>query len=236
MAALGSPERADSLFGFLNVEPDADGRLRRTHLGFRSREGLWLRSMPAKAFQMLAARALPDSKLDRPLWIDYSIAWDKFARISWKDLLSVLEKKPAFFSDKLILVGGEYEGSQDFHRIPQRFGGGIDELSGLAIQALTINTLLEGGPIHEGSGLVILVLMAASLLAFSLMSFIWPKMSSSMILLISISAGYLLFSVILFRLGRQIWPIGLPVIIWLTALSAVLWIRRRLSFVSKEVD
>jgi CHASE2 domain-containing sensor protein len=192
--------------------------------------------MPAKAFQMLAARVLPDSKLDRPLWIDYSIAWNKFVRISWKDLPSVLEKKPAFFSDKMILVGGEYEGSQDFHRIPQRFGGGIDELSGLVIQALTINTLLEGGPIHEGSGLMILVLMAASIMSFSLISLIWPKISSSMMLLISISTGYLLFSVILFRFGRQIWPIGLPVFIWLTALSVVLWIRRRLSFVSKEID
>jgi hypothetical protein len=55
------------------------------------------------------------------------------------------------------------------------------------------------------------------------------------VFLIGMITGYLLFAVILFRWGGQIWPVGLPVFLWLTAPAIIFWIRRRLTFVLKEV-
>jgi len=236
MAALGTAEQAEALFGLLNVRLDDDGRLRRAQLGTKTQDGKWFRSMPAKAFQMLTGRLLPEKKLGEILRIDYSIAADKYGRISWKDLASVLEKNPDFFKDKFVLIGGEYEGSQDFHRIPRRAGTASDEVSGLLIQALTINTLVENKPFREGGRALIILIMAATFMALSSISFIRPKASTLFLFLFAILVGYLIFALVVFLLKRWILPVGLPLCLWLLALAVILGMRRRLSFISKEVD
>jgi len=92
MAALGSTERAEALFGFLNIQPDFDGRLRRMQIGLQNQEGRMMYSMPARAFQILTGGDLSDEQTAQRLWIDYSIDWNKFQRISWKDLSSQIDQ------------------------------------------------------------------------------------------------------------------------------------------------
>lgn len=233
MAGLGSMERAQELFGFINMKSDIDGRMRRSYIGLQNQEGKWMYSMPSKSFQILTGEDLPEEKARKRLWIDYSFDWNKVQRISWKDIPSYLNQRPEFFHDKMVLVGGEYEGSQDFHRIPYRPGVDDDEISGLTIHALTINTLMEDKTIHGVSGISILVIMAVIFMFFSAVFLIRPKLFPSFILLFLFLIAYVLIAYFLFMWNRTLLQVGMPLITLILALVPVFWIRRKLTFIPK---
>ncbi len=185
MAALGSKEDAAKLFGFLNMLPDPDGRIRRARPGFKDQEGQVILSMPSRAYRLLTRKDLTSKQMEQPLWIDYSTDWTKFKRISYGELPDVLSQKPDSFRQKMVLVGGEYEGSQDFHRIPKR-PGFADEISGLLVQALALNTLLQGRPIHEVQGLLAFLPAALLFVIFAIIFLTRRRVLSSAIVLIDL--------------------------------------------------
>jgi serine/threonine protein kinase len=232
MAALGSTERAEALFGFLNMQPDFDERIRHMQIGLRNQEGRRMNSMSAKAFQVLAGGDLSDEQVEKHPWIDYSIDRNKFQRISWKDLPSFLNERPDFFPNKIVLVEAEYEGSQDFHRIPKR-SGMEDEVSGLVIQALTLNALLQNKLIHDVDTFFIFLLLAVVFMIFSSIFLIRPKIFSFLIILFILLTGYLLIWYFLFIWNRQLLATRLPVLAVILALIPVFLVRRRLNFVAK---
>lgn len=232
MVALGSTERAEALFGFLNIQPDLDGRIRCVQIGLQNQEGRRMYSMSARAFQILAGGYLPDEQTEQRLWIDYSIDWNKFQRISWKDLSSFISQRPDFFQDKIVLVGEEYEGSQDYHRIPRRLER-EDEASGLVIQALTLNTLLQDKLIHDLSVFYVFLPLAAVFMFFSTIFLIRLKIFPFVIMLFILLAGYVLMIFFLFTWNRLLLPARIPYVPFLIAFVPVFLVRRKLSFVAK---
>ncbi len=232
MAAIGSEAQAERLFGFLNMQPDPDGRIRRALAGFKSRDERTFLSLPAKAYRMLTQKDLTGKQMEKPAWIDYSADWTKFQKISWKDLPGVLAERPEAFEQKIVLVGGEYEAAQDFHRIPQRRGA-PSEVSGLLIQALTLNTWLQDRPFHEVNRFVAFLPAALIFLLFSILFLTRAKTSSPVIILFSLLGGYVFLSVLLFRRSRQLVFFGTPLLVLLVAIIAVFFIRRRLAFMEE---
>jgi serine/threonine protein kinase len=232
IAAIGRGEQAERLFGFLNLHPDPDGRVRRAFAGFTSRDGQSWLSLPAKAYQIIVREDPTRKPSERPTWIDYSADWTKFQKVSWKDLPDVLGKRPEIFDRKIVLVGGEYEASQDMHRIPQR-PGVQGEISGLLIQALTLNTWLEARPFHEVNSFLVLLAAAVIFLLFSALYLTRAKAAWPVILLFSLMSGYAILSVLLFRWGRRLVFIGTPLLLTLAAVIGVFFIRRRLEFLEK---
>lgn len=149
--ALG-PRRAADLFGFVNLDENGDGVIRQGRLLYRDTAGGERPSWAARA----AGRAkhtgrpqidrLPESNR---FWIDHRIDWQRFARISWKDVPAALRDRPEMFRDRLVLVGGDFLGSgDDYHRIPPRRGAPA-AVSGLTLQALMVDTILSGLPVRE---------------------------------------------------------------------------------------
>lgn len=232
MAALGSTERAEALFGFLNMEPDLDGRLRCMQIGLQNQEGRRVYSMPVRAFQVLTGGDLSDEQTEQLLWIDYSIDWNKFLRISWKDLSSLINQRPDFFQDKIVLVGGEYEGSQDYHRIPRRLER-KDEASGLVIQALTLNTLFQDKLIHDLNVFYVFLPLTAVFMFFSAIFLIRPKIFPFVIILFILLAGCVLMIFFAFIWNRLLLSARIPYIPLLLALIPVFLVRRKLNFVAK---
>jgi len=233
MAGLGSMERAEELFGFLNMQPDTDGYIRHTQLGFLNQDGQSMYSMPARAFQILTGSDIPRERALGRLLIDYSIDLSKFQRLSWKDLPLSLNDNPDMFRDKIVLVGGEYEGSQDFHRVPFRSGLNNEEVSGLTIHALTINTLLLDRLIQNVSGSWILVPMAFVMIIFSAFFLIRPRVFFPLIILLLILTGYILLVYFLFLGEQLLLPVGLPLITLIIVLLPIIFMRRKISFISK---
>ena len=232
MAALGSEENVTRLFGFLNMQPDSDGLIRRARAGFRAQDGRSVLSLSAKAYRLLTGTELTGNRLLRPAWIDYSADWTKFRKISWKDVNGFLDRSPEAFSGKVVFVGGEYDASQDFHRVPKR-PGFPGELSGLLIQALMLNTWLQNRPFQEVGrfaafvpALLIFLLFSAALLTQA--KALWPALLSFVFL-----GGYAFAAVLLFRHSRQLIFFGTPLILTVLGLFAVFIMRHRLSFVEK---
>lgn len=233
MAGLGSMERAQELFGFMNMQPDTDGSIRHTQLGLLNQDGQSMYSMPARAFQILAGSDIPRERALRRLLIDYSIDRTKFQRLSWKDLPLSLNDNPDMFRDKIVLVGGEYEGSQDFHRVPFRSGLSNEEVSGLTIHALTINTLLLDNLVQNVSRSWVLLPMAVVMVFFSAAFLIRRRVFFPLIILLIILTGYILIVYFLFVWNRLLLPVGVPLITLIIVLLPIIFIRRKITFISK---
>jgi serine/threonine protein kinase len=235
MAALGSKEKAESLFGFINMNPDPDGCMRRTQVVLRDREGKRILSMPARSFEILSGKKLSDKHFEKPLLIDFSIDWTRFERIFWKDLSLYLEERPDMFVNRMVLVGGEYAGSQDIHRIPHRRGSDEYEVSGLVLNALTLNSLLRGRLFIEAHGSTVSLFLAVCLMFFSTVSLIRSKVFPCFIILIFIFFVYILWAGLLFKGSSLLLPVAAPVVILIFFIAVVLLVRRRLIFMKKPV-
>ena len=235
MAAIGSPEQVEALFGFINIKPDSDGRIRSANIGLQKQNGEWIYSMSAKLFQILTGNDLSSKQVQKPQWINYSVNWRKFQKVYWRDLPLFLKQKPGLFKSKIVLVGGEYEGSQDFHKIPHRLGLDFDEASGLTINALILNTLLQNKPIRVLKELSVLIFLTLiSLFFFTVFLFLYRAFTFPIIIItVILSVGYVLGVYLLFLWKRILLPVVVPLIILILSLVLILWVYDKLTFISK---
>jgi serine/threonine protein kinase len=171
-AALG-PGRVAALFGLVNIEEDPDGVVRRGRLFFHDRDGGRRLTLAARAAMTLAGPALVEGAREPVLWIDHSVGWQQFPRISWKDLPQRLGAEPQLFRDRLVLVGATFAGSGDLdHRIPKRLSEDPALVPGVVLHALIVDSILAGSRYHEaraipiaiGLWLALAVLLAGSVL------------------------------------------------------------------------
>jgi CHASE2 domain-containing sensor protein len=225
-AALG-PRRADSLFGFVNLDEDPDGVIRRGRLGFRDRVGGERPSWAARAAGMISP--LPTASKEKGFWIDPRIDASRFARISWRDVPAALAQRPGIFRNRLVLVGGDVMAAgDDVHRVPRR-AGGAQTISGLVLQALLVDTIAAGLPVREaprapflaGAALWAGLAAAATLLArrpAPLLAFL----AGSLLL-------YFLVSIPIFQRTGLLLPLTAPLLPSLGALLLALLLRRALS-------
>jgi serine/threonine protein kinase len=226
-AALG-PKRASDLFAFVNLDEDADGVNRRARLSYLDQSGQERDSWASRAVRTLgdSSPLVPSNRIGGLLreptsrfWIDHSVDWEAFRRVSWKDLGATIEREPAVFRDRLVLVGGDFAGfGGDYHRVP----AGTDAspgVSGLVLQALTANTILSRFPVRElaavpelaGTGVAAAALMVAVLLS--------SRWLPPALVLGTLIAIYLGASVLLFQRSLVLLPVVSPL---LTAAAAVL--------------
>jgi CHASE2 domain-containing sensor protein len=150
-AALG-PQRASSLFGFVNVEPDADGVTRRARLSFTDTTGARRDSFAVRSIRAgLGDSTLATASLTRQ-WaetvqdtflIDTTTDRGRLNILSWSGVRDELKKSSSIFANRLVLVGASFVGSGDLHRLS---GQGL--ISGVLVQALIANTVLKGLPIR----------------------------------------------------------------------------------------
>jgi CHASE2 domain-containing sensor protein len=233
-AALG-PERTSQLFGFVHLQEDSDGVIRRGRRRFRDRAGGSRPSWAARAAGLLtpglAPRGSPEAPgqgADDPFWLDARIDWPRYARISWRDVPAMLDRSPEVFRGRLVLVGGDFRGSgDDYHRIPHR-SRDAEAVSGLTLQALLVDTLAAGAPVREPGRLPVLLaaavvggLAAAAVLCNR-------RVGPSVAALAAATVLYLALSFPAFARAGLLLPISLPVLLTLLTLALALVLRRRL--------
>jgi serine/threonine protein kinase len=215
-AALG-PQRLVNLFAFVNLDEDSDGVSRRVRLSYVDQNGRKRDAWARRAIRSLDAAPSEDSS--STVWIDYSVDWRRFPRLSWKDLAATLERQPNLLRDRLVLVGGEFVGfGGDYHRMPFH-DSDSQGVSGLVLQALIANSILSGAPFREvapahvllGMGLAVLTIMSAVLLS--------ARWRGPAILGATLVALYVGASILLFTRSRVVLPIGAPL---LAAVGAVI--------------
>ncbi|HKI05855.1 MAG TPA: protein kinase [Thermoanaerobaculia bacterium] len=220
-AALG-PRRASGLFGFVNLDEDRDGAVRRGRFRFHDRSGAERPSWAAQAARGLRA----ESATGRSFWIDTRIDWPRYARISWRQVPTALERSPGLFRDQLVLLGGDFRGSgDDYHRIPHRSGRNT-AVSGLTLQALMVDTIGAGLPIRE-LGKTPVLMIAALGAALAMAGVLCTRRAGP--IAAGLAAGavlYLAISFPIFWWTGLVLPITAPLLLLGIGILAVLVLRR----------
>ena len=225
--ALG-PQQASPIFGFVNLDEERDGAIRRGRLWFRDRDGGRQPSWAARAASELRPELAREGEMPRSFWIDTRIDWSRYSRISWRQVPTVLRQSPGTFRDRLVLVGGELRGfGDDYYRIA---GAAV---SGLTLQALTVDTILAGLPIREpGKAPVLAVTALAAALAMAGVLCAWRVAPIARWLAVA-AALYLAVSFPVFWWTGLMLPAAVPLLFTLLGFLAALALRRILPFPPK---
>jgi CHASE2 domain-containing sensor protein len=221
--SLGA-EAASGLFGFVNITRDRDGAVRRERRAFQDAEGKARSTLSAKAAGLLrggAGRAASDGK---PFLVDFSVDPEKLPRVSWKDLAAVLDEGEGCFRGKLVLVGAEYAASGDVsYRVPHRRGG-KDEVSGLVLNALSVNTLLEGARISDAPRMAAAVLLGSTLLLAGFWFLGRPKSATWWAVCLVLCGLYVASSFVVSREFGIFLPLAGPGVACLLSAGGMLWV------------
>ncbi len=227
-AALAALDRdqALSLFGYVNLEQEPDGVTRRGRLRYRDQSGGTQPSWAAKAAASLGASR---SEAANVFWIDSRIDWSRHQYISWRDVPAALDRTPGIFRDRLVLLGvGDFQGSgDDLHRVPH-LSKNAAAISGLALQALLVDSIAAGLPVHEPRRVRFLVTVTI-LIGLALAAALCATRAGPAVLSLALAvAFYLALSFPAFWWGGWILPVSLPLLLVLFGLSLTLIVRRML--------
>jgi CHAT domain-containing protein/serine/threonine protein kinase/Tfp pilus assembly protein PilF len=226
-AALG-PDRAARLFGFVNVEADRDRVVRRARLAFPDRAGGWRETWAARAARSLAPQASGPPP-GETFWIDPAIAWQRLDRLSWKDLEDRLAAEPGRFSGRLLLVGGDFAGSgDDLHAVPSA-AGALRSLSGIALQALLVDTLLANQPVREAARGPVLAAVGAASFGLFAAALCLPRRRGAMAFFGSLVTLHLALAWTLAAQNRLLLPVVAPLLTLAAMLALGLAVRRLLT-------
>ena len=217
-AALG-PTRASNLFAFVNMEEDQDGVNRRGRLGYRDANGAHRDAWARRAVRSLQEPSPSGSTLSERFWIDHSVDWRGFSRISWMDLAPALEREPDLFRDRVVLVGGDFVGfGGDFHRVPGRDDSPAG-VSGLALHALIANTILSGAPVRDVAPATLLLGMGGTIIPLMLAILLANRWQVPALLVVLLVPMYVGASFLVFRHTMVLLPLVGPL---LTVAGAIL--------------
>jgi serine/threonine protein kinase len=219
-----APGRAESLFGFVNLDEDPDGGVRRGRLRFRDIAGNERPSWAARAAGTAFSLPINDRN---DFWIDHRIDPAGFARISWKEIPGALAQKPWIFRDRLVLVGIQAEGD-DVHRIPRRAGQG-ERMSGLMLQALQVATLAARLPVREAQRASFLALAALWTGLAAAAALLVRRPGPALTILLGCLLLYIALSFPAFQRTGLLWPVTPILLPLLIALACAVILRRALS-------
>jgi CHASE2 domain-containing sensor protein len=236
-AALG-PQRSAALFGFTNLEPDSDGVIRHGRALFRDAVGAFRDSFPARSIRAgfgdgALSKALarrPKEAGAAPFRIDASIDTSRIRVVSWNSVQDSLEREPALFRDRLVMVGGDFLGSGDAHR----YSGSDTLVPGVLLQALIANSILGGLRVRDVG--ITLLLPVIGLCAWAAAYRILQSTQSKMpVWTLALTAAWLLASTAAFVSGKFVIPVLLPLATVVAASGIAAGVRRFLpSFPERE--
>ena len=189
----------------MNIDTDADGIARRVRLHYRDTSGQLRQTWAARV--ALTSGVAPDPDRD-PGVVDYTVDAGRFSRMSWRDVERVAATAPETFRDRIVLVGGEFTGSGDGHHPTPLRSPLIRRFSGLVVQAIIVNTILDGFPVREwsrrpfalGAG------VAGGVLAFLVL--MRQRLSRPVTLTTALVSAYVAAAVSVFIAARALWPIA----------------------------
>lgn len=219
--ALG-PRRVSEIFGFVNLDEDRDGAVRRGRLWFYDQSGNERPSWAARAAQGHA-------RGPRSFWIDTRIDWTRYTRLSWQQVPTALDRSPGLFRGQIVLVGEDSRGSgDDYYRAPYHSGRNT-AVPGLILQTLMVDTIRSGLPIHE-LGRTPVSMIATLGVALAMAGILCARREGPAVAWAAVGAAlYLALSFPLFWWAGLILPVTVPLLLLAVGLLAAFLLRRNLS-------
>jgi len=220
--ALGA-EKASFLFGYVNLNEDSDGIVRRFKGSFNDTQGNSRNAFAQRAATLIQKGSLPLRNQAEPMWINYAVDWQE-NRLLWSEIIQeklLLQR----VKDKFVLIGGESDDYEDMHRVPHPASLPA-RISGVLIQGMIINSLISNirlGTMSYVAGLVNILISVAFVLFFFLR---WPQIKVLLVGAGGATAVQLLLAFIFFNSLKTIVPIAITLVsIWLLALALIVFNR-----------
>jgi serine/threonine-protein kinase len=192
-SAILGPDRYKALFGFVNLDPDEDRRIRRVQLSFVDTSG-----GPARSFARRAVEAAGFAHRSAPaVWIDYSVRARDVPAMGWTAAESELDRNTRSFAGKLVILGANFAGSGDLDRIPDESAKQL--VPRVVVQALIANTILENFQVSQAPLFRSMLPIAAGSFAVIWLALmlphrpLWSHAAASGILLGWLAFGFLIF-------------------------------------------
>jgi serine/threonine protein kinase len=212
-AALG-PQLSSQVFGFVNLEPDTDGVVRHGRLFFPDVTESVRDSFPVRAIRAGLGEGALMGGLGRrradarsaTFRIDASVDRARIPVLRWNEVPEKVTQEPAFFRNRLVLVGGDFLGSGDVHWL-----SGADELApGVMLQAVIAHTILKALPVRESG--IALWLPVIAFCAWIAAEHILPTAHFKLpVWTLALMTGWVVASMAAFLTIRLVTPILLPV-------------------------
>ncbi|MGD9982099.1 MAG: CHASE2 domain-containing protein, partial [Hyphomonadaceae bacterium] len=196
---------AHAVIGSVNIPIDTDGRVRRYYRGFQRNDDYF-----ASLAAALAGAAYGQT---RPFVIDYGIRSDRFARLSFQDVLAN-SFDPALVRGKTILVGSTALELGDEFATPMN-----PTLPGVYIHALAFESMVQGRALTHIRDELMLVLAVFALLV------LWPRraplvLSRVMTLHVSVFSAVILGSILIQSIAPVSLNVGLILLAQLLCVAA----------------
>jgi CHASE2 domain-containing sensor protein len=163
--ALG-PEAAAGLFGSVMQFPAADGTIRRASTAVADRAGGLRATLAGRVAEVALEWPPGEAVTAEEFLVDYTVDAGAIDRQNWVTFAAE-SREGRRFDNRIILVGAEFTGSGDRHRVPAP-GRLPVAISGLTLQGVIVNTVLGGRPLREASGSWYWPVMGLGLLAMAL--------------------------------------------------------------------
>jgi CHASE2 domain-containing sensor protein len=225
-ARLIGPERYSALFGFANLEEDQDGRIRRARAAYSDPEGTIIgQSLAARAIIAASLSPAGFNPVNRAVWIDYSVSPRDIPSVSWSDAGA---RSPDFFNDKLVMIGADFAGSTDRHRVPEP--ADPDWVPGVLVHAMIANTIVRGFPVRDAGLPACLAFMSLACFGTVALAIRFPHRPWLAIIAAAASfSGYALFAFGIFRLSRTMLVMVAPETALLLSMVIAWRLRARLA-------
>jgi serine/threonine protein kinase/CHASE2 domain-containing sensor protein len=210
-------ERTQRLFGFVNLDTDADGIARHARLHYSDTNGQLRPTWAAR----VALTSGTELQTDRDSGtVDYTVDPARFRRMSWRDVERVVTTSPEIFRDRIVLLGGEFAGSGDEHHPTPLRQTPDASVSGLMVQAIIVNTILDGFPVRESARWPFAVVtgIGAGILAWLVL--MRRSRSRPVTLTTASITAHVAAALSVFLIARVLWPVAGPVISLLIAVGA----------------
>lgn len=225
VASTLGPEATSRLFGLVTHVPAPDGVVRVARAGVVDRAGAFRPTLAGRVREVAVGRAAVSAVGTDGVLVNYTVDSARVDRRGWRQFAAEIESG-ARFDGRLVLVGAEFMGSGDRHRIP---GSGrlAAEVSGLTLQGLVTHTLLATSGLERLAPGV--AWATVGLAAFgAAWSMLWgSRWRTAAAAVLGVGVAGVSAAAVAFAAGR-VAPLAAPLLAWLIVVGIALALRLRL--------
>lgn len=223
-SALG-PERASRLFGLVTHAPAPDGVVRVARAGVIDRSGAFRPTLAGRMRDIAARQPAAAAVGTDGVLVNYSVDSARVDRRGWRQFAADVESG-ARFDGRLVLVGAEFTGSGDRHRIPGP-GRLSAEVSGLTLQGLVTHTLLARSALEPSAPAVTWGTIGLAVFGAA-WSMLWVcRWRTAWTVVFCVGLAGVSAAAAAFAAGHMA-PLAAPLLVWSIVVGAALLLRLRL--------
>lgn len=222
------PERTAAMFGLSNIFQDPDAIIRHGYAALPSASSESIPTFAAKAAAPFVDSTEPPAGLTQEFPINFAVVWQQYPNYEFRKAIMRLNTTPEDFAGKLILIGYMADDEPFVQGRVPHLSQQPDRIESTYLQALTIQTILEGFPLRKLPLFLRLLLLEVLFLILAWFFLQYQRLWIPLLISAIVAIGYVFLSVYLFKMYLIILPLFIPAVGGALFLVLILMLRRYL--------